>query len=201
MLDQFLIWGPPVILGVTLHEVAHGRMAWLCGDDTAARQGRLSLNPLRHIDPVGTLLVPGVLLLLGAPMFGWARPVPVDPWQLRQPRRDMALVAAAGPLANLAMLTAWLLLARLTAPDSLLAAMAQAGVLINLVLMLLNLLPFPPLDGSRILSWLLPLPLARAMARIEPYGLYILIALMASGALSAILNPLIDGALRWLGMS
>lgn len=201
MLDQLLIWGPPVILGVTLHEVAHGRMARLCGDDTAARQGRLSLNPLRHIDPVGTLLVPGVLLLLGAPMFGWARPVPVDPGQLRQPRRDMALVAAAGPLANLVMLTAWLLLGRLSAPDGLAAAMAQAGVLINLVLMLLNLLPFPPLDGSRILSWLLPLPLARVLARIEPYGLYILIALMATGTLSALLNPLIDGALRWLGMS
>lgn len=200
MLDQLLIWGLPAIPAITLHEVAHGRMARLCGDDTAARMGRLSLNPLRHIDPVGTLLVPGVLLALGAPLFGWARPVPVDPARMRQPRRDMALVALAGPLANLVMLTLWLLLAHLLPAQTLLADMAVAGVLVNLVLMLLNLLPFPPLDGSRVLSWLLPLPLARAMARIEPYGLYILIALMATGGLSRILTPLLQGSIRLLGL-
>lgn len=198
MLDTLVTWAPPTILAITLHEVAHGRVARLCGDDTAARLGRLSLNPLRHIDPVGTLLIPALLLLMGAPLFGWARPVPVDMSRLRQPRRDMALVALAGPLANLAMLVAWLLMLRLSAPGSLGGDMAQAGVLVNLVLMLLNLLPFPPLDGSRVLSWLLPLPLARAMARIEPYGLYILIVLMATGVLATVLDPLLSGALRLL---
>lgn len=198
MLDSLVTWAPPTILAITLHEVAHGRVARLCGDDTAARLGRLSLNPLRHIDPVGTLLMPALLLLVGAPLFGWARPVPVDMSRLRQPRRDMALVALAGPLANLAMLVIWLMLFRFGAPGSLASEMARAGVLVNLVLMLLNLLPFPPLDGSRVLSWLLPLPLARAMARIEPYGLYILIVLMATGTLAAVLDPLLGGALRLL---
>jgi Zn-dependent protease len=199
LVQTIAIWALPVLFAITLHEVAHGYAARRLGDPTAAMLGRLSLNPIRHVDPVGTIAVPVVLLLLsklmgGGFLFGWAKPVPVDYRRLRNPRRDMALVAAAGPLANLAMALGWGLLLKLAlamdADQGLwlgLRYMAVAGIVVNLVLMVLNLLPLPPLDGGRILAGLLPLPLAMRYARMEPYGLVIVIVLLATGLLSKIM--------------
>jgi Zn-dependent protease len=164
------------------------------GDNTAERMGRLTLNPLHHIDPIGTLLVPGVLLALGGFIFGWAKPVPVDFGKLRHPRRDMAWVAAAGPIANLLMAVFWALLARLSSLVDIgfiatpLAYMGVAGIAINLVLMILNLLPLPPLDGGRIAVGLLPPNLAFQLAKIEPYGFMILLLLMMTNMLSPLLS-------------
>lgn len=194
IVQRFAVWVLPVLFAITLHEVAHGWVAKLLGDNTAARLGRLSLNPLHHIDPVGTVLVPAVLMAIGGFIFGWAKPVPVDFNRLRRPRRDMALVAVAGPTANLLMALAWAVITRLahlidipfvTVPLSL---MGIAGIVINLVLMLLNLLPLPPLDGGRIAVGLLPPRLAHKFGMIEPYGFMILLLLMATGWLSSILG-------------
>lgn len=186
----------PVLFAITLHEVAHGWVARLLGDDTAARLGRLSLNPLYHIDPVGTILIPGMLLLLHIPyIFGWAKPVPVDFNRLRRPRRDMALVAVAGPAANVLMAIFWALVIRMAAIVDVdyvsvpLALMGQVGITINIVLMLINLLPIPPLDGGRIAVGLLPYDLAEKLSRIEPYGFFILLGLMYLGLLNAFLGP------------
>ena len=189
------VWAVPVLLAVTLHEVAHGWAARWLGDPTAAEQGRLSLNPLRHVDPVGTVVVPAVLAVLGGFIFGWARPVPVNMQRLQQPRRDMALVALAGPASNLLMAIGWAWAFRLTlgmaAGDGgeLLRAVCQAGIVINLVLMVLNLLPLPPLDGSRVLNGVLPESWARQVDRVEPFGLLILVALLALGLLGRLLEP------------
>jgi Zn-dependent protease len=190
------IWALPVLFAITLHEVSHGWTAYAFGDDTAARAGRLSLNPLKHVDPVGTVVVPALLLFLGGFIFGWAKPVPVAAHRLPHPRRDMAIVAAAGPLSNLAMAFGWAILLKLSLlqdPASGLwmglRLMATAGVVINLVLMILNLLPVPPLDGGRVLNGFLPEPLARKMDRVEPFGLVILIVLLATGVLGKILLP------------
>lgn len=193
LVQKFAIWALPVLLAVTLHEVAHGWVARALGDDTAHRMGRLSLNPLKHIDPVGTLLVPAVLLLLGGFLFGWAKPVPVVMSRLRNPRRDMAVVAAAGPLSNFVMALAWGIVLKLAVGHPAagvwegLAYMAQAGIGINLALMVLNLIPIPPLDGGRVLSGLLPAEAARQYDRIEPYGLMILLLLMFTGVLAGIM--------------
>lgn len=195
MVQKISVWALPVLFAITLHEVAHGWAARALGDRTAEMLGRLSLNPLKHIDPIGTVVVPVLLLALGGFLFGWAKPVPVGVRNLRHPRRDMALVAIAGPLANVAMALGWGLLLKLAlAMDAEagiwfgLRYMAMAGIMINLVLMVLNLLPLPPLDGGRVLNGLLPERYARVMDRIEPYGLFILIALMATGVLSQLMN-------------
>lgn len=195
-LQTFAIWAIPVLLAITLHEVAHGWMAKRLGDPTAERLGRLSLDPLRHIDPIGTILVPGLMLLLGTGfIFGWAKPVPITWSNLRRPRRDMVLVALAGPGANLLMALSWAVIGRVALDlPSLwvsrpLVYMGIAGVSINIVLMVLNLLPLPPLDGSRVVSGLLPGPLAWRYNRIEPYGLWILLALVGTGLLADILGP------------
>ncbi|AAU91549.1 conserved hypothetical protein [Methylococcus capsulatus str. Bath] len=189
-----------MLFAITLHEVAHGWAASRLGDNTAKRLGRLSLNPLRHIDPVGTLLVPGLLLAFGGFIFGWAKPVPVDWGRLRRPRRDMALVAVAGPGANLVMGLGWAILLRLATelPESLgyvalpLGLMGKAGVTINSVLMVLNLLPIPPLDGSRVVSTLLPLRAAIQYGRLEPYGFWILLILIYTDMLGRIMvGPLL----------
>ena len=193
--QQIAIWAVPVLLAVTVHEVAHGLVARRLGDDTASRAGRLSLNPIRHVDPVGTLLVPAILLLLKAPfLIGWAKPVPVDYRKLRSPLRDMAIVAAAGPGSNLAMAFAWAGLVwaffAAGAPEggwTLMRDMGVAGVAINVVLMVVNLIPLPPLDGGRIAVGLLPASLARPLARVEPWGMVILVGLLATGLLGAIL--------------
>jgi Zn-dependent protease len=192
------IWALPVLFAITLHEVAHGWVARALGDDTAAKLGRLSLNPIKHIDPVGTILVPAVLLMLGGFLFGWAKPVPVSVNKLPHPRRDMALVAMAGPLSNLVMALLWGLLLKVVLEQNLegglwvgLRLMAMAGIVINLVLMVLNLLPIPPLDGGRVLNGLLPEALARKVDRLEPYGLVILVVLLATGVLGTLLRPLL----------
>jgi Zn-dependent protease len=195
--QMFSVWVVPVLLGITVHEVSHGWVASLLGDKTALMLGRLTLNPLKHVDPLGTILIPGLLLLLKAGfIFGYAKPVPVTWQNLRNPKRDMALVAAAGPAANLLMAIGWALLMRvgLLLGDAGLALtlMGVAGIFINTVLMVLNLLPLPPLDGGRVLTGLLPGPWAYRLSRIEPYGFFILIALLFTGLLGLILWPLIS---------
>ncbi|MDD3652276.1 site-2 protease family protein [Immundisolibacter sp.] len=197
--QKIAIWALPVLFAITVHEVAHGYVARRLGDRTAQMMGRLTLNPLKHVDPVGTVLVPLVMLLLGGFLFGWAKPVPVDYRNLDNPKRDMAIVAAAGPLSNLLMAFGWALLLRLavsllqTLPWAAqpLFFMAQAGIAINLVLMVLNLVPVPPLDGGRVLTGLLPMRQAARFAAIEPYGFLIVLLLLTSGLLGRLLQPAI----------
>lgn len=191
------VWALPVLFAITLHEVAHGWAARALGDSTAAMLGRLSLNPLKHVDPVGTILVPLIFVLLpGNFLFGWAKPVPVSARNLAHPRRDMALVAAAGPLANLAMALIWAIVLKLALLQDTgqgvwlgIKLMAGAGIVVNLVLMALNLLPVPPLDGGRVAAGLLPAGLAHRLERLEPWGLVILLVLMFTGVLGPLLRP------------
>jgi Zn-dependent protease len=194
------IYAIPVILAITLHEAAHAFAAKRWGDSTAFMLGRMTANPIKHIDPVGTILVPAVLLLLskgmsGVPIFGWAKPVPVNMQNLRSPRRDMGYVAAAGPLSNFVMAIGWAIFALIVQSlelDTFFSNMAFAGVVVNIALAVLNLLPFPPLDGGRIVVALLPAKLAYPFARLEPYGMMILIGLMVSGILGRVMGPLVD---------
>ena len=201
LIQTIAIAALPVIFAITLHEAAHGYAARHFGDSTAYMLGRVSLNPLRHIDPVGTVLVPLVTLALGGILFGWAKPVPVNFNRLRRPKQDMLWVAAAGPAANLFMMFIWAGVMKLgmSMPESSLmlpmALMGKAGITINAVLMVLNLLPLPPLDGGRIAVSLLPPRLAYSYARIEPYGMMILIALLFTGLLNTVLWPLVNGAM------
>ena len=192
------IWALPVLLAITLHEAAHGWVAKQLGDHTARLQGRLSMNPLRHVDPVGTVLLPIVLLVIGGFMFGWAKPVPVDPRNFKKPREHMAIVALAGPMSNFIMATFWAIMLSLavnllanTWIGYPLSLMAQAGVTINLILMVLNLFPLPPLDGGRIMVGMLKPALALKYARIEPYGFWILLALIFTGVLGKLLWPVV----------
>lgn len=195
LVQKIAVWILPVLFAITLHEVAHGWVAGLCGDTTARRMGRLSLNPIHHVDLVGTLIVPGIMLLLpGGVLFGWAKPVPVDFGRLRHPRRDMVLVALAGPLANLVMAAGWALVVRLSMASGVdfiaqpLGHMGMAGIGINVILMVLNLFPLPPLDGGRIVAGLLPPHYADLFARLEPFGFPILMTLMFTGVLGEALS-------------
>jgi len=195
-LYKISIWAIPVLFAITLHEVGHGWMARYFGDRTAEMLGRLSLNPLRHIDPIGTVLVPGFLLAVGGPLFGWARPVPVATSVLRNPRRAMILVALAGPAANLLMAVMWCVvlgaIVRINGNEVLvrwIASMAQAGIWVNVVLAVFNLLPIPPLDGGRVLAGLLPPRLSARLDRIEPFGLFIVLGLSVFGMLGWLFVP------------
>lgn len=196
----------PVVFAIALHEAAHGYVARIFGDQTAWMLGRVTLNPLKHIDPIGTVVVPGMLLLTGAPfLFGWAKPVPVNFGNLRHPKRDMIWVAAAGPAANFAMAVLWALLYQTSVPSGFLASaglerMAQIGISINLVLMVLNLLPIPPLDGGRIAVGLLPGRAAQALSRVEPFGFIIIIVLLVAGVLGDLMRPLLRGAAYLLSL-
>jgi Zn-dependent protease len=204
LIQKIAVFALPVIFAITLHEAAHGYVARFFGDMSAAAAGRITVNPLKHIDPVGTILVPLLILLTskllggGAILFGWAKPVPVNFAHLRRPKQDMLWVAAAGPGVNFVMAVFWALMIQLghslgssfvTAP---LMLMGAAGVFINVILMALNLIPLPPLDGGRIAVSLLPMKQAMQFARLEPYGLFILLGLMFTGVLGTILWPLIS---------
>jgi Zn-dependent protease len=195
-LYKISIWAIPVLSAITLHEVAHGWMARYFGDRTAQMLGRLSLNPLRHIDPIGTVLVPGLLLAVGGPLFGWAKPVPVATSVLRNPRRAMMLVALAGPAANLLMAAAWCAvlgaIVRVNGNETLdgwIASMAQAGIWMNVGLAVFNLLPIPPLDGGRVLAGLLPPRISARLEKVEPVGLLIVLGLSVFGLLGWLFIP------------
>jgi Zn-dependent protease len=200
-LETIVLFAVPVVLAITLHEAAHGYVAKLFGDRTAEMLGRVTLNPLKHIDPVGTILIPAVLLLTKSPfLFGWAKPVPVVFGNLRNPRRDMFWVAAAGPAANFAMGLLWAFLLVASSPAGAwtsdgLNRMAEVGITVNLVLMALNLLPIPPLDGGRIAVSVLPRAAGNALSRIEPFGLFIVIGLLVARVLDDLMRPLIRGAM------
>ena len=203
LIQMIAISALPVIFAITLHEAAHGYAARHFGDTTAWVAGRISLNPLRHIDPVGTLLVPAVIVftsyvaLDSVFIFGWAKPVPVNFGRLRNPKRDMLWVAGAGPAANLAMALAWALLFKLVtlmpihAYSLPLAEMARIGINVNIGLMVLNLLPLPPLDGGRIAVSLLPYPLAVRFSQLERWGFPILLVLLFTGLLGDIMRPFV----------
>lgn len=202
-IQKIAVYALPVIFAITVHEAAHGFAARYFGDMTADRAGRITLNPLKHIDPIGTILLPALTLLIGGILFGWAKPVPVDFSRLRNPKRDMLWVAAAGPASNFVMALFWagMIKLSLTYPtiySEPLALMGQAGVMINVVLMVLNLLPLPPLDGGRIAVSLLPNHLAYKYAQIERYGFIILIVLLATGLLSLIMEPLIQTVIQMI---
>lgn len=198
VIQNVAIYALPVIFAITLHEAAHGYVAKHFGDLTAYAQGRVSLNPIRHIDPVGTILLPLLTLLLGGILFGWAKPVPVNFSALRHPKQDMLWVALAGPGANLFMALLWAFVIKLgiSLPESDLARpmilMGEAGIKINVILMVLNLLPLPPLDGGRIAVSLLPHNMAYGFSKIEPYGFMILLLLLITGVLGAIIGPFIS---------
>jgi Zn-dependent protease len=194
MMQRIAVWILPVIFAITVHEVAHGWVAKKYGDNTASMLGRLTLNPIKHIDLVGTIIIPGLLLLTFTGfVFGWAKPVPVDSRNFKNPRRDMAIVAMAGPVSNLLMALGWALIVRvgglinvefITMP---LIYMGIAGISINLVLALINLLPIPPLDGSRVLTHFLPDRLAWQYNQLERYGFLIMLVLLYTKVLSLIL--------------
>jgi Zn-dependent protease len=199
-LATIVLWAVPVVFAITLHEAAHGFVARQFGDQTAYMLGRVTLNPLKHIDPIGTIAVPGFLIAVSvlsrAPLFifGWAKPVPVNFGNLRHPKRDMLWVAAAGPFANFAMALGWAALLKVAVPGGALASsglleMADAGIQVNLMLMALNLLPILPLDGGRIALSLLPNSIAQPYARLERYGFMLVIVLLMTGVLGRLMTP------------
>ncbi len=209
-IQTIAIWVLPVLLAITLHEAAHAYAAHRLGDNTAKMLGRLSLNPIRHIDLIGTIVVPILVGILSQFqfVFGWAKPVPINYHQLKNPKRDMALVAAAGPLSNLTMAIFWafilkiglILDPRASVLALFMALSGQAGILVNLILAFLNLIPVPPLDGSRVLTHFLPPHLATQYLKLEPFGFIIILALLLTNILSLILTPPIAGSMYLLSV-
>ena len=206
LIQTIAIAAIPVLFAITLHEAAHGYVARHFGDMTAFQQGRISLNPLRHIDPLGTILLPLMTLWLGGILFGWAKPVPVNFSALRRPKQDMLWVALAGPASNLLMALFWGIWAKVAwlSPDSYFAEplleMAQIGIKINIILFVLNLLPLPPLDGGRIAISMLPHRWAMRLAGIEPYGMFILIGLAITPAFAWLLTPPVIGMITLINL-
>lgn len=201
LVQKIILFAPPAILAITLHEVAHGAVAKFFGDRTAEMLGRLTINPIKHIDPVGTILVPGAMLVMGMSfVFGWAKPVPVAMRNLRNPRRDMIFVAAAGPVSNLLMALGWAVMIKVMFMSGVtsiaLFEMANFGIKINVFLAVLNMLPIPPLDGGKVASGLLPPRLSTTYDRIEPYGFIILLGLMYAGVIWPIMIPMVGGAIN-----
>jgi Zn-dependent protease len=204
---QVIVWAVPIVVAIILHEVMHGVVARMLGDDTAARAGRLTLNPLAHIDPFGTIILPGILLFAHAPVFGYAKPVPVDFRRLHPPRAGMIAVAAAGPITNLtlAVISAVIfrnMISQSTVPAShtmlFLSRIALASCIVNIELAVFNLLPLLPLDGGRVLAGLLPPALARSFARVERYGFLILLVLLYTNTVNRVVNPIINAIARTL---
>lgn len=194
LIQTFSVYALPIVFAITLHEAAHAYAAKYFGDTTAYAQGRMSLNPIKHIDPIGTLLIPIVLYFVGSPfLFGYAKPVPVNFGNLRNPKKQMAFVALAGPMANLVMALGWLLLAIMLRAfgmsEEFFMRMAQAGVLTNLVIFAFNLFPVPPLDGGRIMTSLLPHRYAYKFAQLEPYGFFIVLGMVALNVLHYWMTP------------
>ena len=204
LVQTLAIYALPVLFAITLHEAAHGYVARHFGDMTAHAQGRISLNPIRHIDLVGTIIVPAVILVLtknmGGLLFGWAKPVPVNYSALRKPRQHMALVAAAGPGANLLMALFWVVVLKIavllpgTNYSYFVGLVAQAGISVNLIFMFLNLLPILPLDGGRIVASLLPVRAAWRYSKLEPFGLPLLVILLFTNQLGFVLGPLVGAS-------
>lgn len=208
IIQTIAVYALPVLFAITLHEAAHGYVARMYGDKTAMYAGRITLNPIKHIDPVGTILVPIAILVssslmgIGAFLFGWAKPVPVNFGNLRNPKKDIRFVAFAGPGANFVMALLWALSLKLQFVTGLnepfFAEMAKAGIVVNLVLAALNLLPILPLDGGRILFSFLPSSAAYSFSRTEPYGMIVLIALLMLGILPMFIQPIVSAGLSVL---
>jgi Zn-dependent protease len=204
LIQNITIFAIPLIFAITVHEAAHAYAARYFGDATAYMLGRVTLNPVKHIDPIWTIVVPIVILVMSqfTFVFGGAKPVPVNTSALRNPKRDMALVAAAGPGANLVMMLMWAVLAKLlvgvsmSGPVEFLSAVAMAGIYVNALLMIFNLFPLLPLDGGRIIAGVLPNPLAAAYSRLEPYGMIILVVLILTPVMGWFLNPLLRGSMN-----
>ena len=195
-MQAIAVYAIPVLFAITVHEASHGYVARMFGDNTAYVLGRVTLNPIKHIDPLGTIAIPLGMVILTGFMFGWAKPVPVDWSSLRRPKRDMIWVAAAGPAVNLIMAILWAIFFRVLqmvgVQEQFFLEMARAGVQVNLVFMALNLLPIPPLDGGRIVAGLLPRNLSNAYSRIEPFGLIIIVVLLMTQTLNVLLAPFLS---------
>lgn len=204
--QQIILWSVPVLFAVVLHEMAHGFVALLCGDTTAKDAGRLSLNPFRHLSLSGSLLVPAFLLYFTNFVFGWAKPVPVDPRGLNKPRENMVFVALAGPFSNLFMALFWALLIKISLLFgqnagmfvAMIVLLGAAGVFINIILIMFNILPLPPLDGSKVLISLLPITVGNIVAKLEPWGFPILMILIFTGILNKIIWPMIAFGLAFI---